>query len=156
MRKTAKTAIHHTAKRSGKLLPVGDPHLVKPSLEQPLRVRSRAAPADAHFEPHTHPWSQLAYCVSGVLQVSVASGDSETTYIVPSSRAVWISPGALHSIHVMEAAELRTLHFEASESPPAWQSSRVLQVSPLLREMIAALDSGIDFQSTRAKHLRKH
>jgi AraC-like DNA-binding protein len=153
MRKTAKTTAHHPALRSGMPFPLGDPYSVKPSPEQPLRVRSRAVPTDAHFEPHAHPWSQLAYCASGVLQVSVALGDDETTYIVPSSRAVWISPGALHSIHVMEAAELRTLYIDASASPPDWQSSRVLQVSALLREMIAALDSSADFQSPRAKHL---
>jgi AraC-like DNA-binding protein len=153
MRNTAKSTLSAASPRAGKLFPLGDAHPFTPTPEQPVRVRSRAMPTDAHFEPHAHPWSQLAYCASGVLQVSVASSESETTYIVPSSRAVWINPGALHSIHVMEAAELRTLYIDASASPPDWQSSRVLQVSALLREMIAALDSSVDFQSPRAKHL---
>ena len=37
----------------------------------PVRVRARDMPADMHFEPHRHAWGQLAYCASGVIQVSV-------------------------------------------------------------------------------------
>jgi hypothetical protein len=54
-------------------------------------------PADAHFEPHRHAWAQIAYCASGIVQVSAADGGSatgEVTYIVPPSRAVWIAPRA--------------------------------------------------------------
>jgi AraC-like DNA-binding protein len=140
-------------RKAAKLYPLGDPHPFTPSIAQPVRVRSRAMPTDAHFEPHSHPWSQLAYCASGVLQVSVAQANGETTYIVPSSRAVWICPGARHSIHVMETAELRTLYIDASASPSDWRSSRVLQVSSLLRELVAALDSTPEPLSPRATHL---
>jgi hypothetical protein len=80
--------------------PVGDIDSFRPSRQRPVRVRSRAMPADTHFEPHSHAWSQLAYCASGILQVcaeqGAAAGD-EITYIVPPSRAVWIAPGARHT-----------------------------------------------------------
>jgi AraC-like DNA-binding protein len=54
-------------------------------------------PADTHFEPHSHAWAQLAYCATGVLQVTAEGGTAkahggEITYIVPPSRAVWIAP----------------------------------------------------------------
>jgi AraC-like DNA-binding protein len=97
-------------------------------------------PADTHFEPHLHGWAQLAYCASGILQVTASTPD-EVTYIVPPSRAVWIVPGALHAINVLEAAEFRTLYIHAGATPPGWNSCRVLVVSPLLREAIHALDS---------------
>ncbi|HEX7890225.1 MAG TPA: helix-turn-helix transcriptional regulator [Ramlibacter sp.] len=115
----------------------------QPSRARPVRVRSRHLPADAHFEPHRHAWAQLAYCATGMLQVSAADPDSatgEVTYIVPPSRAVWIAPRALHSVHVLEDAQFRTLYLDASASPPDWQGCRVLMVSPLLRELIPALD----------------
>jgi AraC-like DNA-binding protein len=64
----------------------------------------------------------------------------EVTYIVPPSRAVWIAPGALHNIYMPERAELRTLYIDASVIPPEWHSCRVIMVSPLLRELIHALD----------------
>jgi AraC-like DNA-binding protein len=130
--------------RSGPFTPVGDTDAFRPSRARPVRVRSRTMAADAHFEPHRHGWSQVAYCATGVLQVSAAvSGDGpgDVTYIVPPSRAVWIAPGALHSVHVLEAAQFRTLYIDASVTPPGWSGCRVLVVSALLREIVHALDA---------------
>ncbi len=121
------------------LVEVGDTHPFTPSAQRPVRVRARAMPADTHFEPHRHAWAQLAYCATGMVQVTAAAPD-EVTYIVPPSRAVWIAPGALHAIHVLEAAEFRTLYIDASATPPGWQACRMIVVSQLLRELVQALD----------------
>jgi hypothetical protein len=51
------------------------------------------------------------------------------TYIVPPSRAVWIAPGARHAIHVLEAAEFRTLYLHAGVTPAGWQGCRMIVVS---------------------------
>ena len=128
---------------SRSVVPHADADLFRPTRARPVRVRSRALPADAHFEPHRHAWAQVAYCASGMLQVSAAAPGStggEVTYIVPPSRAVWIAPDALHSVHVLEAAQFRTLYIDASVAPPHWGGCRVLVVSPLLRELVPALD----------------
>lgn len=120
-----------------------DADLYQPTRARPVRVRSRSLPVDAHFEPHRHRWAQVAYCASGMLQVSAAdagSASGEVTYIVPPSRAVWIAPDAEHSVHVLEAAQFRTLYVDASVAPKAWDACRVLVVSPLLRELVPALD----------------
>ncbi|GAB3479957.1 AraC family transcriptional regulator [Polaromonas eurypsychrophila] len=104
-----------------------------------MRVRARSMPADTHFKPHRHGWAQLAYCASGIVQVTAATPD-EVTYIVPPSRAVWIAPGALHAINVLETAEFRTLYIHANATPAGWQGCRVIVVSPLLREMVLSLE----------------
>lgn len=141
-------------------MPVGDVDRFVPDTARPVRVRARALPADAHFEPHHHAWAQLAYCASGIIQVTVArqsdtlggsgaaagarpdcGSPDEMTYIVPPSRAVWIAPGARHHITVLEAAEFRTLYIHADAAPPGWQGCRMLVVSALLRESIQALDA---------------
>jgi AraC-like DNA-binding protein len=125
------------------VIPNSDADLFRPTRARPVRVRSRNVPADAHFEPHRHAWAQIAYCASGILQVSAAdagSASGEVTYIVPPSRAVWIAPSALHSVHVIEAAHFRTLYIDASMAPPEWSGCRVLVVSPLMRELVPALD----------------
>lgn len=122
---------------------VGNTDPFRPDRRRPVRVRSRTLSADTHFEPHRHAWAQLAYCASGILQVTAGrsgSGTEEVTYIVPPSRAVWIAPGALHSVHVLENAEFRTLYIDASATPPGWDGCRVIMVSALLRELIPALD----------------
>jgi AraC-like DNA-binding protein len=108
--------------------------------------------ADTHFEPHHHAWAQLAYSASGMLQVIAArSPDAldEVTYIVPPSRAVWIAPGARHAIHVLEAAEFRTLYMHPSVTPAGWQGCRMIVVSPLLRELIPALDAQAPLSAMR-------
>lgn len=127
-----------------RITPVGDTDPFRPSRERPVRVRARSMAADTHFEPHQHAWAQLAYSASGMLQVIAARGPDaldEMTYIVPPSRAVWIAPGARHAIHVLEAAEFRTLYMHPSVTPAGWQGCRMIVVSPLLRELIPALDA---------------
>ena len=123
---------------------VGDTDSFTPSRERPVRVRARSMPVDTHFEPHAHAWAQLAYCATGVVQVTAEQSRNkadEITYIVPPSRAVWIAPGAQHHINVLEAAEFRTLYIDASVTPPGWTTCRVLVVSALLREAIRSLDN---------------
>src|SRR5215218_3350652 len=126
------------------LTPVGDTDFFEPNRERPVRVRARSMAADSHFEPHNHAWSQLAYCASGIVQVTAeqdaATGD-EVTYIIPPSRAVWIAPGARHAIHVLEDAQFRTLYIDASVTPNEWSGCRMIVVSPLLRELVQALDA---------------
>ena len=126
------------------LTPIGNTDSFTPSPQRPVRVRARTMPADTHFEPHAHAWAQLAYCATGIVQVTAAQSDQaggEITYIVPPSRAVWVAPGARHHITVLEAAEFRTLYIDASVTPEGWQDCRVMVVSPLLREAIHALDA---------------
>ncbi len=129
--------------RPSRPVPVGDTDPFQPDAGRPVRVRSRSMPADAHFEPHRHAWAQLAYCASGIVQVSAAADPAgrDVTYIVPPSRAVWIAPGTLHSVHALEAAQFRSCYLDASVTPPGWSGCRVLVVSPLLRELVLALDA---------------
>ncbi len=117
----------------------GDTDAFTPTPARPVRVRARNLPADAHLEPHHHDWGQLTYCDSGIMQV-MSRAPNAVSYIVPPSRAVWVPPGALHSVTVIEAAQLRTLYVCASVVPDGGTESRVIRVSPLLRELIAALD----------------
>ncbi len=123
--------------------PVGDTDPYTPDRQRPIRVRARTMPADTHFEPHRHAWAQLAYCGTGIVQVTAMQGETgeEVTYIVPPSRAVWIAPGARHAVHVLEEAELRTLYMHASITPAGWDGCRMIVVSPLLRELVQALDA---------------
>jgi AraC-like DNA-binding protein/quercetin dioxygenase-like cupin family protein len=132
------------------VLPTTDTDPFRPDAGRPVRVRSRSLAADSHFQPHSHGWAQLAYCSSGVLLVGAAmEGRKEVTYIVPPSRAVWIAPGARHWVDVVEDAEFRTLYVHASALRDDWHDSRVIVVSPLLRELVLALDEVADDASAR-------
>ena len=124
-----------------------DPLRYAPSADRPVRVKARKLKADTRIVPHRHAWAQVAFSNAGVLRVTAGNH----TYIVPPSRAVWIPPGTEHIVTVVEDAELRTLYLHqpvAMVGPAAlggaegadWQRCRVLEVSPLLRELAQQLD----------------
>jgi AraC-like DNA-binding protein len=122
---------------------VGDHHLYEPTPARPVRGKRAQALAQAtHFEPHAHPWAQIAYCASGTLHVSVQDRHAahDTSYVVPPSRAVWIAPQSRHTCAVLRAATMHTLYLEPGAMPPGWDSSRMFAVTPLLRELLLALE----------------
>jgi AraC-like DNA-binding protein len=126
-------------------LTIDDTEPFAPSVAQPLRTRLRDLQQDTHFEPHRHDWAQLACCAGGLLQVVVraagpAGAEQDISVIVPPQRAVWIPPGALHSVMVVEAAQSRTVYLHASLVLPEWRQVRVLAVTPLLHALIDAQD----------------
>jgi AraC-like DNA-binding protein len=132
-----------------------------PSAQRPVRVRARRLAASTRIVPHRHAWAQLAFSATGVLRVTA----ERHTYIVPPSRAVWIPSQVEHVVTVVEDAELRTLYLHqgggrngplaaaagptttrraagtdaAGTAASDWQHCRVLEVSPLLRELVEQL-----------------
>ena len=85
---------------------------------------------------------------NGVIRMTAGHG----TYLVPPSRALWIPPDVEHAVTVVEDAEIRTLYIhpaagflqDAAGPTPfeQWPECRVLEVSPLLRELVMHLDDG--------------
>ncbi len=121
-------------------VPLGNSDAVAPTPRRPVRTRARELAADAHLEPHHHPFAQVAYCARGVIRVTVELQGAQTTYILPPSRAVWVPPGAVHAVAVMERASIRTLYLDPGVTPEGWRDCRVLRVSPLLRELIHSME----------------
>ena len=107
-----------------------------PMSTHPIRVRSRPMPAGVRIAQHTHAWAQLAYASRGVLRMTTPG----TTWMVPPSRAIWVPPRVTHEVVIVEDAVLRTLYVDESVIPPGLDACRVVEVSGLLRETIAALD----------------
>jgi AraC-like DNA-binding protein len=129
-------------------VPPVDPKRYAPTADYPVRAKMRRLAADTHIDPHHHPWGQLAFSVMGVMRMTA----TRSSYIVPPSRAVWIPAHVVHTVNVVEDAELRTLYLyqddrhvgpeiDAPDDSP-WRQCRVIEVSNLLRELVMHL--GID------------
>jgi len=110
------------------------PHLA-PTSTHPIRVRARPMPAGERIAPHMHAWAQLAYGSRGVMRVAVEG----STWMVPPSRAIWVPPRVPHEVVIVEDAYLRTLYIDESVIPAGLDRCRVVEMSGLLREVIAAL-----------------
>jgi AraC-like DNA-binding protein len=115
------------------------PHLYAPDAMRPLRAKEHFLTADTFVELHQHPWPQLTFSTRGVIRLSTADG----SYIVPPSRALWVPADVPHSITLIEDAELRTVYLH-SWLGPAWERCEVLEISPLLRALMLALDTTPD------------
>jgi AraC-like DNA-binding protein/quercetin dioxygenase-like cupin family protein len=129
-------------------VPPLDPNAYAPTPQRPLRAKLRRMAASTRIEPHRHPWAQVALSTTGVIRMTAGHG----TYLVPPSRALWVPPDVEHAITVVEDAEIRTLYVhptarflrDAQGLPTpfsSWPECRVLEVSPLLRELVPHLDT---------------
>ncbi|HSI50974.1 MAG TPA: helix-turn-helix transcriptional regulator [Ideonella sp.] len=128
-------------------VPPLDPRRYAPSPERPLRAKARRMAHHMDIQPHSHTWGQLVFSVDGAVRIGARGHASDSTYLLPPSRAVWIPPGTVHSVTAVQQADLRTvymdpsaiaeLHRSAADSP--WHGCRVLEVTPLLRELVLQL-----------------
>ena len=128
-------------------IPPLDPLAYAPTAARPLRCKLRRLAASTRVDPHRHPWAQVALSGNGVIRMTAGHG----TFLVPPSRALWIPPDVEHAVTVVEDAEIRTLYIHpaarflrdgtADRTPfQQWPECRVLEVSPLLRELVVHLD----------------
>lgn len=91
--------------------------------------------AAERIEWHYHDGSQLIYPGRGVLQVFTAGG----SWIVPPLRGVWIPAGVVHSHRARGRTDLHSVAFDAALDPFDDGGPAVVDVSPLLREVILQL-----------------
>jgi AraC-like DNA-binding protein len=81
---------------------------------------------------HFHPEDQLVFASQGVMTVRTEEG----TWVVPPLRAVWIPSAVPHSIQISGAASMRTIYFRSGMVRKLGRRCSVINVSPLLRELI--------------------
>jgi len=89
--------------------------------------------SQGHLIPeHFHPEDQLIFASKGVMTVQTSQG----IWVVPPLRAVWIPAGTPHSVAMSGPVSMRTLYLvpRLVRSIPA--KCFVMNVSPLLRELI--------------------
>jgi len=105
------------------------------SLPRPVYGQVLGLPNRAIGQRHRHPWAQLSYAASGVIEVSAASG----RYMAPPLHAVWVPAGLPHAVRSFEGTEIRSLYIAPEALDDAHRPDRaccVLTVAPLLRELI--------------------
>jgi AraC-like DNA-binding protein len=97
-------------------------------------VRSGATtyPDGLRLDRHDHPWGQLAFCNSGVMRVI----SDTATWLSPPTRAIWLPAAAAHEIVMQGEVATRFLYLAPQLAEPLPEAPGVLEVSPLLRELI--------------------
>ena len=98
----------------------------------PVAGRSADYPSGLCWPPHQHPTAQLIHAVRGVMVVTTEAGQ----WIVPPTRGVWVPPGMDHRMRTIGEVQLRTVYIRADASPCLPTQCQVVDISPLLRELI--------------------
>ncbi|QBF25018.1 AraC family transcriptional regulator [Pseudomonas tructae] len=101
-------------------------------LPRPLYARAESLGAGSWTPRHQHDWAQFSYAISGVLGVYTADG----SYFAPPQWGVWIPAGVEHEVVTSMQAEMRSLYVRREEASWAPAQCRVLEVTPLARELI--------------------
>jgi AraC-like DNA-binding protein len=87
------------------------------------------------IEPHSHAQAQIVFAKRGVMRVGTAVG----AWVVPPQRALWLPAGVMHWIDRRTAVAMRTIYLDQAAAPTLGQSTAVLAVDVLLREVILRL-----------------
>jgi AraC-like DNA-binding protein len=85
---------------------------------------------------HSHAEAQLLYAVSGVVSVTTERG----TWVVPPNRAVWLPPNVEHTTSSHSAVRFRSLLIGGKGIDRLPSECMVIEVSPLMRELILKLN----------------
>ncbi|WP_313704266.1 helix-turn-helix transcriptional regulator [Massilia sp.] len=112
--------------------PVKNRHQDFHDLPRPLVAMENTLPAGTVTGWHSHPRGQLLYAIKGVMIVHSEAG----SWVVPPSRALWIVAGLRHNVIMSGDVEMRTAYIDAQAAPGLPAQTCVINVSPLLRELM--------------------
>ncbi|PXF31698.1 AraC family transcriptional regulator [Pokkaliibacter plantistimulans] len=117
-------------------------------LPRPLYARAESLSSGAWTPLHQHPWIQISYAIQGVLNVQTDAG----SYIAPPQRAIWIPAHTAHAVFNSTRVEMRSLYLDPAVVPADRQHSRVLAVTPLIRELIRSFTAlPVEYQQDDAE-----
>lgn len=117
------------------------------ALPRPVFGHAESLPNAVLGYRHRHPWVQFAYAVEGVLEVQTDAG----RFVAPPHRGVWIPASVMHRVWSTAQTCVRSLYIDAEQSSKLPSRCRVLEVSPLLRELVRAFSMvPVDYASGSA------
>jgi AraC-like DNA-binding protein len=99
---------------------------------RPVVALARDLPPSHEIDWHNHPRFQLVYAARGVMTVDTR----DATWVVPPQRAVWMPPQVEHRLVARGVVEFRSLYVRPEAAARMPRTCEVLEVTPLLRELI--------------------
>jgi AraC-like DNA-binding protein len=111
-------------------------------LPRPLAVMAKDIAHGHTTDWHTHKRGQLVFTASGAIVVRTRAG----TWVIPPQRAVWVPPAVEHETCTVGAVAMRTIYVQANAIARLPKHCCVVNVTPLLRELILrAAEISLDY-----------
>lgn len=105
------------------------------NVPRPIAAMSKPFKDGFEITPHRHSRDQFLYSVTGVMRVRTQA----EAWIVPPDRAVYLPAHVEHSIGIRGLVTMSTLYIAPGAKEGLPVAPTVLEVSPLLRELVLAL-----------------
>lgn len=101
-------------------------------LPREVYARAFTLPAQSRVALHRHPWAQLLYAATGILEVQTEAG----AFLLPPQYAVWIPPGYAHGVTTTQPVALQSVYLDGAMTADVHAPAAVLAMTPLLRELL--------------------
>jgi hypothetical protein len=88
--------------------------------------------AHQQFDYQSHPWGQLTYCSTGVMEIMVAG----QRYLSPPQYAVWIPPETLHDGYIRQDVTFHSAYIDASLCASCRPGRARAGAQPLLKAIL--------------------
>jgi AraC-like DNA-binding protein len=108
------------------------PHQQLPIDQAMVRAMSIGFSSGYHWAQHGHAWGVLVWASFGIITVNVDA----LVWVVPPQQAVWIPAGIAHDVHLAGRGTLRQVYIAAPQSLALPATPGVMQVTPLVRELL--------------------
>jgi AraC-like DNA-binding protein len=117
----------------GPARPAGVPESpIQGDLSRAIVTRQTTYPRGHRVKPHWHARAQFIFAVAGTMRVRTP----RHAWIVPPSRALWVPSHTVHEIQMYGVVEMRSLYVNDAASAGMPATCVVLNVTPLLRELV--------------------
>lgn len=102
--------------------------------DRPVLAYVTTYAAGTRISPHHHRRGQFIHALNGSMRIETRGG----RYLVVPGAGIYIPPGTEHAIDVLGELDWRTVHI-GSDFLDDWpESPRLVSLSPLIRELLAA------------------
>ncbi|MFT4119912.1 AraC family transcriptional regulator [Bradyrhizobium sp.] len=101
-------------------------------VRRPIAALASEYPSGGVGRRHSHRRAQFMHSLTGVLTVITDDG----TWSVSPRNALWIPPSVAHQVRCWGHIQLRTLYIEQDVVADMPTSCQLIEVSPLLRELV--------------------
>lgn len=103
------------------------------AVDRPVLAIATDYPAGTLLDTHSHRRAQFLYGATGLME----AGTDDGAWVVPPSCGVWIPAGKPHRVRMVGVSTC-SLYIEPGSVPRQAAQCEVLQVSPLLRQLLLA------------------